>query len=336
MAGCGCLISSIRSTAANRPLKSTGRKFASRRLPVLKRRRPVPTRPNWATPTAQNTRDVPQFRQPGFFRQAERRMADVGAENAAGAGCLLSIGAGGFGRGHSITLHSGGGPPHSKTFRISWRLRFTRERPGVRQPSGAFGRIYRRHFHLPSSILHPLCFAACNFGKSPSSASACSAGPSDWPSNAGNSRARVAGFVRRARQPEGLREGGRGGFCHDRFAGRRLGRRPRHSLHAAGANAFARPSEMLPALKRGAIVTDVGSVKASVVRELESLVAKSRRAFCRQPSDGRRGKNRRERRARGFVRERRLRRDADEKIEPGGAEEGGTVLEGARRAGAAN
>ena len=32
---------------------------------------------------------------------------------------------------------------------------------------------------------------------------------------------------------------------------------------------------MLPALKRGAIVTDVGSVKASVVRELESLISKS-------------------------------------------------------------
>jgi prephenate dehydrogenase len=33
--------------------------------------------------------------------------------------------------------------------------------------------------------------------------------------------------------------------------------------------------QMLPALKRGAIVTDVGSVKASVVRELESLIQKS-------------------------------------------------------------
>lgn len=32
---------------------------------------------------------------------------------------------------------------------------------------------------------------------------------------------------------------------------------------------------MLPALKRGAIVTDVGSVKASVVKEVESLVAKA-------------------------------------------------------------
>ncbi len=37
----------------------------------------------------------------------------------------------------------------------------------------------------------------------------------------------------------------------------------------------SRVREMLPALKRGAIVTDVGSVKTSVVRELESLVAKS-------------------------------------------------------------
>ena len=33
--------------------------------------------------------------------------------------------------------------------------------------------------------------------------------------------------------------------------------------------------QMLPALKRGAIVTDVGSVKGSVVRELESLIAKA-------------------------------------------------------------
>ncbi len=33
--------------------------------------------------------------------------------------------------------------------------------------------------------------------------------------------------------------------------------------------------QFLPALKRGAIVTDVGSVKAGVVRELESLIQKS-------------------------------------------------------------
>ncbi|TAK95658.1 MAG: prephenate dehydrogenase/arogenate dehydrogenase family protein [Verrucomicrobia bacterium] len=34
-------------------------------------------------------------------------------------------------------------------------------------------------------------------------------------------------------------------------------------------------NQMLPSLKRGAIVTDVGSVKASVVKDLESLVAKA-------------------------------------------------------------
>ena len=54
--------------------------------------------------------------------------------------------------------------------------------------------------------------------------------------------------------------------------------------------------QMLPALKRGAIVTDVGSVKASVVRELELLVARSGRSFHRQPSDGRRGEDRASRR----------------------------------------
>lgn len=36
-----------------------------------------------------------------------------------------------------------------------------------------------------------------------------------------------------------------------------------------------RVREMLPALKRGAILTDVGSVKVSIVRELETLVAKA-------------------------------------------------------------
>ena len=37
----------------------------------------------------------------------------------------------------------------------------------------------------------------------------------------------------------------------------------------------SRVRKMLPALKRGAIVTDVGSVKVSVVRELESLIQQS-------------------------------------------------------------
>jgi prephenate dehydrogenase len=37
--------------------------------------------------------------------------------------------------------------------------------------------------------------------------------------------------------------------------------------------------QFLPALKRGAIVTDVGSVKADVVRELDSIIAKSGACF---------------------------------------------------------
>ncbi len=41
------------------------------------------------------------------------------------------------------------------------------------------------------------------------------------------------------------------------------------------AQMVAITNQFLPALKRGAIVTDVGSVKAGVVRELESLVQKS-------------------------------------------------------------
>jgi prephenate dehydrogenase len=41
------------------------------------------------------------------------------------------------------------------------------------------------------------------------------------------------------------------------------------------AQMLPRVREMLPALKRSAIITDVGSVKAGVVRELEPLVAKA-------------------------------------------------------------
>jgi prephenate dehydrogenase len=41
------------------------------------------------------------------------------------------------------------------------------------------------------------------------------------------------------------------------------------------AQMAALTKQFLPALKRGAIVTDVGSVKADIVRELESLVAKA-------------------------------------------------------------
>ena len=90
--------------------------------------------------------------------------------------------------------------------------------------------------------------------------------------------------------------------------------------------------EMLPALKRGAIVTDVGSVKAGVVRELESLVRKSGAHFVGSHPMAGAEKTGVRRRASGFVCERRLRRDADRKIRCGGGPQGGGILEIARRA----
>jgi prephenate dehydrogenase len=82
----------------------------------------------------------------------------------------------------------------------------------------------------------------------------------------------VAGFVRRAASLKDCEKAGAVDFATT-------------DLLAAVSNANlvilctplaqmrSRVRQMLPALKRGAIVTDVGSVKASVVRELESLVA---------------------------------------------------------------
>jgi len=44
--------------------------------------------------------------------------------------------------------------------------------------------------------------------------------------------------------------------------------------------------QMRPALAKGAIVTDVGSVKGSVVRELEGTSCQNGREVYRQSSDG--------------------------------------------------
>ena len=84
----------------------------------------------------------------------------------------------------------------------------------------------------------------------------------------------VVGFVRRAASLSECREAG-------------VVDAATQDLHAAVAGADliilctplgrmrSRVRELLPALQAGAIVTDVGSVKASVVRELESLVARA-------------------------------------------------------------
>ena len=97
----------------------------------------------------------------------------------------------------------------------------------------------------------------------------------------------------------------------------------------------SRVREMLPALKRGAIVTDVGSVKAGVVRELESLVAKAGAHFVGSHPMAGAEKTGVSAGPRGFVRQHRLRRDPDEKDQPGGAEKGGAILERDRFARAA-
>ena len=85
---------------------------------------------------------------------------------------------------------------------------------------------------------------------------------------------RVEGYVRRAASVAECRK-------------RRAVDRATLDLHSAVADADviilctplaqmrALVEQMLPVLKRGAIVTDVGSVKASVVRDLESLVARA-------------------------------------------------------------
>jgi len=84
----------------------------------------------------------------------------------------------------------------------------------------------------------------------------------------------VAGFVRR---PAGLRDCEKAGAVDyattDLLAA--VSRADLVVLCTPLAQMRARVVEMLPALKRGAIVTDVGSVKSCVVRELEKLVARA-------------------------------------------------------------
>ena len=84
----------------------------------------------------------------------------------------------------------------------------------------------------------------------------------------------VAGFVRRAASLKDCEKAGAVDFATtDLLAA--VSNADLIVLCTPLAQMRPRLMEMLPALKRGAIVTDVGSVKAGVVRELESLVQKS-------------------------------------------------------------
>ena len=83
----------------------------------------------------------------------------------------------------------------------------------------------------------------------------------------------VAGFVRRAASLKDCEKAGAVDFATtDLLAA--VSNADLVILCTPLAQMRSRVRQMLPALKRGAIVTDVGSVKASVVRELESLVAR--------------------------------------------------------------
>jgi len=140
-------------------------------------------------------------------------------------------------------------------------------------------------------------------------------------------RREVAGFVRRAASLKDCEKAGAVDFATT-------------DLLAAVSNADlvilcmplsqmqSRVRQMLPALKRGAIVTDVGSVKASVVRELESLVARSGAHFVGSHPMAGSEKTGVNAACAGFVCERRLHRDANKKIKHIGDPQSGTILEG--------
>ncbi len=84
----------------------------------------------------------------------------------------------------------------------------------------------------------------------------------------------VAGFVRR---PESLEDCEKAGAVDYATTDLRAAVSNADLVILGTPPAQMRPRavEMLPALKRGAMVTDVGSVKAGIVRELEPVVAKS-------------------------------------------------------------
>ena len=84
----------------------------------------------------------------------------------------------------------------------------------------------------------------------------------------------VAGFVRRAASLKDCEQAGAVDYATtDLFAAASNADLVILCIPLAQMRALA--EQLLPALKRGALVTDVGSVKARVVRELESIIARA-------------------------------------------------------------
>ena len=84
----------------------------------------------------------------------------------------------------------------------------------------------------------------------------------------------VAGFVRRAASLKDCEKAGAVDFATTNLLAA-VSNADLVILCTPLAQMHSLAQQILPALKRGAIVTDVGSVKAGVVRELESIIAKA-------------------------------------------------------------
>jgi prephenate dehydrogenase len=126
-------------------------------------------------------------------------------------------------------------------------------------------------FHLPSAIRYSLCV---RFQKITIVGVGLLGGSLGLAIRQRRLADEVAGYVRRAASVKDCERAGAADYTTtDLFA----------AVSQAGLVILCTPlaqmrplvQQMLPALKRGAIVTDVGSVKASVVKELEALVSKA-------------------------------------------------------------
>src|ERR1035441_2079849 len=126
-------------------------------------------------------------------------------------------------------------------------------------------------FHLPSSILYSL---AVQFRKITIIGVGLLGGSIGLAVKRRKLAREVAGFVRRAASLKDCEKAGAMDFATTDLLAAVSGA-DLVVLCTPLAQMRSLAEQMLPALKRGAIVTDVGSVKAGVVRELEWCVRKS-------------------------------------------------------------
>jgi prephenate dehydrogenase len=129
------------------------------------------------------------------------------------------------------------------------------------------------HFYLPSSILHPYAFPV-HFRKITIVGVGLLGGSLGLAIRKRRLAGEVAGYVRRAASIAECKKAKAVDLC-TRDLPEAVSDADLIVLCTPLAQMLPLLKEMLPSVQRGAIITDVGSVKASVVRELESLVAKA-------------------------------------------------------------